>query len=923
MPAKPDWLITPTEAIKALKDRVPMPIADYKNLDARIHDQALTSSGVTQVSFLQDMHWLLTNALERGEGLDVFMDQWNKLLGRKGWAPGGNRIRTIFDTNIRKANADGKRARVDTAIAKQTMPYRIWRWRDSVVPRPEHKALHNKAFEADSEFYQAVHFPCDWGCFPGDTLVMTSQGWKPISSILVNDLVLTGGERFNPVTATHSSSYVGDLVRIVSKEGCAIQATPNHRILTLRGWVEAKSLNVDDVLVKVGKGSSFDQIVGYINQSCTSASDFSMSSPLPRMGSGSIAFNAQIKFWQENIDPSSIDMMVKGNNETHCFKMPYHHLLAFCRGDFSIYVSTGICLQMLVEGGLCFLSNILSEKRRSDFELLCNHSGDWTNVFSLPLFGVLVSLLPFMYFLQGSASQFSASRIVSPLLFNSFTSSARNNPDMLEQTRNGSIGDIPSGAQILDCQVLSNIQMRQSITDIATFDYFNFVNYLPEFRVNGISYFGEDNITGFGYPPDGFTANSPGLSKIFGGQSFSSDPGSDRFTNTPPLKLFNSLNDFRVYANSHYDLHPISAIEEVKYTGIVYNLSVFQDESYTLQAATVHNCKCGWFPVSADYVERNNIEIVTNPPDIDTIVGKGFRRGKGGEFDFGELIKNSLSKTSPDLKKAAEKRIGEKADSEDTVVNVPAKGDVDAYSYVRRGARAEASPISCMTVDNKFSGKHKATIKEWIKAATDIQALPSADSKTVAKAKDCQNVCEMIEPLVSFQILGMPTHFKGIIRDGEMVAAAVYTDSKDEVDEDELDPDYSPPGYLSLEMLTATPVTALPNHPLKKEKLGVAAMREMVLESVRRGHSGRMKLSAVPGAIPFYTSVGFKPEGELKTGNTLQPMVLEKAEARVFLNSTLEKRRADSRAIALAPLLAAERAAYPVFAKPARNPPAE
>ena len=44
-------------------------------------------------------------------------------------------------------------------------PYWIFRHRDSVIPRPTHKALHNKAIRADHPFWAELGgFPISFGC---------------------------------------------------------------------------------------------------------------------------------------------------------------------------------------------------------------------------------------------------------------------------------------------------------------------------------------------------------------------------------------------------------------------------------------------------------------------------------------------------------------------------------------------------------------------------------------------------------------------------------------------------------------------------------------------------------------------------------------------------------------------------------------
>ena len=95
-------------------------------------------------------------------------------------------------------------------------------------------------FEPDGygEKYR-VRFPADphglpemvWNCFVGDTLVTTDSG----------------------IEASYMHKYVGDLVTIDTSAGVHFTCTPNHPILTTRGWIAAAELNKGDDLLVTGR----------------------------------------------------------------------------------------------------------------------------------------------------------------------------------------------------------------------------------------------------------------------------------------------------------------------------------------------------------------------------------------------------------------------------------------------------------------------------------------------------------------------------------------------------------------------------------------------------------------------------------------------------------------------------------------------
>lgn len=70
-----------------------------------------------------------------------------------------------------------------------------------------------------------------WNCFIGETLVTTDSQIK----------------------ASYCHEYVGELITIDTSSGVHFTCTPNHPILTPRGWVAAKSLNYGDNLLVTGR----------------------------------------------------------------------------------------------------------------------------------------------------------------------------------------------------------------------------------------------------------------------------------------------------------------------------------------------------------------------------------------------------------------------------------------------------------------------------------------------------------------------------------------------------------------------------------------------------------------------------------------------------------------------------------------------
>lgn len=87
-----------------------------------------------------------------------------------------------------------------------------------------------------------------WGyCFPPGTRIRMADGsQKAIESVRLLDDVLTAEGRIRRVMQNHVREYVGDLVNVKCYGHGHLRLTPNHEILTKRGYVPAGELTTDD-----------------------------------------------------------------------------------------------------------------------------------------------------------------------------------------------------------------------------------------------------------------------------------------------------------------------------------------------------------------------------------------------------------------------------------------------------------------------------------------------------------------------------------------------------------------------------------------------------------------------------------------------------------------------------------------------------
>jgi len=89
-------------------------------------------------------------------------------------------------------------------------------------------------------------------CFPKGTMINTNSGWKCISNINEFDDVVTHTGKLKPVTQTMCRDYDGPIQHIKINGILDIKSTPKHPFLTERGWIEAVELRQDDrILVPI------------------------------------------------------------------------------------------------------------------------------------------------------------------------------------------------------------------------------------------------------------------------------------------------------------------------------------------------------------------------------------------------------------------------------------------------------------------------------------------------------------------------------------------------------------------------------------------------------------------------------------------------------------------------------------------------
>jgi GMP reductase len=104
------------------------------------------------------------------------------------------------------------------------------------------------------------------GCFTPDTLVLTNEGWKAISTIEEGKLVLTHNNTWEPVTHLWKFDHHKQLAAVSLEDGSEYKMTPDHKVFAIHQsksdqckcdkdiqrlgeWIPAKDLNSNWLVV--------------------------------------------------------------------------------------------------------------------------------------------------------------------------------------------------------------------------------------------------------------------------------------------------------------------------------------------------------------------------------------------------------------------------------------------------------------------------------------------------------------------------------------------------------------------------------------------------------------------------------------------------------------------------------------------------
>jgi SPP1 gp7 family putative phage head morphogenesis protein len=179
MPIKLD-LLPAVEAVQSLEAKGYTLSFDWRDVYAEEHAKSFTVAKMMRVDLLQTVHEALIRAENEGWDLKRFSQQLRPILEKEGWwgrqktvdtATGEiveaqlgspNRLRTIFDTNLRTSYSAGRWMRGERSANR--LPILLYRTMRDARVRPLHARWDGLALPRTDAFWDTHYPPNGWRC---------------------------------------------------------------------------------------------------------------------------------------------------------------------------------------------------------------------------------------------------------------------------------------------------------------------------------------------------------------------------------------------------------------------------------------------------------------------------------------------------------------------------------------------------------------------------------------------------------------------------------------------------------------------------------------------------------------------------------------------------------------------------------------
>lgn len=144
-----------------------LPSETFDDISAAEHERAFAVAGAMKADLLADFYVAVSSAIEDGESIDWFREQFDEIVKSHGWQHTGSagfRTKTIYETNMLTSYARGRDAQLADPDLRAERPYVEYMLGVAEVHRPVHVSYAGLTLPYDDPWIQ-VHKPvCAWGC---------------------------------------------------------------------------------------------------------------------------------------------------------------------------------------------------------------------------------------------------------------------------------------------------------------------------------------------------------------------------------------------------------------------------------------------------------------------------------------------------------------------------------------------------------------------------------------------------------------------------------------------------------------------------------------------------------------------------------------------------------------------------------------
>lgn len=232
--------LAPKEAVDYFRQKGYRVGFDYRDVWQQEHQAAFTVAKAMQLDLLQDIREQVDAAIELGTTFEEFKANLKPNLVKRGWwgraemndpvtgetkdvqLGSTQRLKTIYDHNLRTAHSEGQWAR--TQESKATLPFVMYDHTPSAHERKEHKAWDGIVLPVDDPWVLA-HWPVKaWGCH----CRMIQLGQRQLDR-----MGLTVGQAPPEQYVTYTNKRTGDTQQLPAGVDPAFNYPPGGRLASL------------------------------------------------------------------------------------------------------------------------------------------------------------------------------------------------------------------------------------------------------------------------------------------------------------------------------------------------------------------------------------------------------------------------------------------------------------------------------------------------------------------------------------------------------------------------------------------------------------------------------------------------------------------------------------------------------------------